>query len=155
LQQNKDRKKMYSKEETQKLKQEFWVAFAEKYPRKWVLYDTKIKDFSFKFYVDNKKAQVFIDIEHRNNDTRLAYFEKLEALKNILEEEFIPNLVFEKQHTLESGKIISRIWVEKSGVSVSNRSYWDTIFDFYYEKMNILELFYAEYDESIKDIEKF
>jgi hypothetical protein len=27
------------------------------------MYDTKIKDFSFKFYVDNKKAQVLIDIE--------------------------------------------------------------------------------------------
>ena len=66
---------MYSKEETQKLKREFWVTFAEKYPRKWVLYDTKIKDFSFKFYVDNKKAQVLIDIEHRNNDIRIAYFE--------------------------------------------------------------------------------
>jgi hypothetical protein len=46
-----------------------------------VLYDTKIKDFSFKFYVDNKKAQVLIDIEPRNNDTRNAYFDKLEALK--------------------------------------------------------------------------
>jgi hypothetical protein len=146
---------MYSKEETQKLKREFWVAFAEKYPREWVLYDTKIKDFSFKFFVDNKKAQVLIDIEHRNNETRIAYFEKLKALKNILEEEFIQNLVFEKEYILESGKTISRIWVEKNDVSVSNRNYWDTIFDFYFEKMNALELFYLEYDEFIKDIDKF
>jgi hypothetical protein len=47
---------MYSKEETQRLNA-FWIEFAQKYP-KWLLYDTKIKDFSFKFYVDNKKAQV-------------------------------------------------------------------------------------------------
>lgn len=145
---------MYSKEETQRLKREFWIAFAEKYPRKWVLYDTKIKDFSFKFYVDNKKAQVLIDIEHRNDEKRIAYFEKLEALKTILEEEFIKDLVFEREHTLESGKTISRIWVEKLGVGVSNRNYWDEIFDFYNEKMNALELFYLEYDEFIKDIEK-
>lgn len=144
---------MYSKEETQKLKREFWVTFAEKYPRKWILYDTKIKDFSFKFYVDNKKAQVLIDIEHRNNEKRIAYFEKIEALKNILEEEFIKDLVFERDYTLENGKTISRIWVEKLGVGVSNRNYWDEIFDFYYEKMNALELFYMEYDEFIKDIE--
>jgi hypothetical protein len=72
---------MYSKEETQKLKREFWVTFAEKFPRKW--YCMTLKDFSFKFYVDNKKAQVLIDIEPRNNDTRNAYFDKLEALKNI------------------------------------------------------------------------
>jgi hypothetical protein len=144
---------MYSKEESQKLKREFWVAFAEKYPRKWVLYDTKIKDFSFKFFIDNKKAQVFIDIEPRNDEKRIAYYEKLEALKNILEEEFIKDLVFEKNYTLESGKTISRIWIERQGIGFSNRNNWDTIFDFFFEKMNALELFYLEYDEFIKDVE--
>jgi hypothetical protein len=143
---------MYSKEEAQRLKREFWIAFAEKYPRKWLLYDTKIKDFSFKFFVDNKKAQVLIDIEPRNDEKRIAYFEKLEALKAILEE-FVTDLVFEKNYYLENGKTISRIWVEKSDVSVSNRNYWDAIFDFFNEKMAALELFYAEYDEFIKTIE--
>ncbi|MBJ2125682.1 MULTISPECIES: DUF4268 domain-containing protein [Flavobacterium] len=144
---------MYSKEESQRIKREFWVAFAEKYPRKWVLYDTKIKDFSFKFYVDNKKAQVLIDIEQRSDEKRIAYFEKLEALKNILEEEFIKDLVFEKNHTLESGKTISRIWVEKLGVGFSNKNTWDTIFDFFNENMHALEMFYLEYDEFIKDVD--
>jgi hypothetical protein len=144
---------MYSREESQRIKREFWIAFAEKYPRKWVLYDTKIKDFSFKFYVDNKKAQVLIDIEHRNDEKRIAYFEKLEALKNILEEEFIKDLVFEKNHTLESGKNISRIWVEKLGVGFSNKNTWDTIFDFFNENMHALEMFYLEYDEFIKDVD--
>ena len=144
---------MYSKEENQKFKREFWVAFSDKYPRKWVLYDTKIKDFSFKFYVENTKAQVQIDIEHRNEIKRIQYFEKLESLKNILEEEFISDLVFEKNFNLENGKTISRIWVEKLNVSVSNQKYWDKIFAFFNEKMSALELFYFEYDEFIKDIE--
>jgi len=144
---------MYSREESQRMKREFWVAFAEKYPRKWVLYDTKIKDFSFKFYVDNKKAQVLIDIEHRSDEKRNAYFEKIEALKNILEEEFVKDLVFEKNYTLESGKTISRIWVEKQGIGFSNRNNWDAIFDFFNENMHALEMFYLEYDEFIKDIE--
>nr|WP_314840020.1 DUF4268 domain-containing protein [uncultured Flavobacterium sp.] len=143
---------MYSKEENQRLKREFWIAFAEKYPRKWLLYDTKIKDFSFKFFVDNKKAQVLIDIEHRSTEKRIAYFEKLVSLKNILSEEYVSSLVYEQDYTLESGKTISRIWVEKLHVSVSNRTYWDEIFDFYYENMNALELFYLEYDSYIKDI---
>ena len=144
---------MYSKEENQRLKREFWIAFAEKYPRKWILYDTKIKDFSFKFYVENTKAQVLIDIEHRNEDKRLQYFEKMEAFQSILEAEYISGLVFEKNFTLDSGKTISRIWVEKSQVSVSNRKYWDVIFDFFFEKMNALEMFYLEYEAIIKDIE--
>ncbi len=144
---------MYSKQENQRLKQEFWVTFAEKYPRKWMLYDTKIKDFSFKFFVDNTKAQVLIDIEHRNDEKRLAYFEKIQALKNILEEEFIANLVYHKNFTLENGKTISRIWVEKLGITVSNRSNWNDIYDFFNEKMAALEEFYREYDEFIKDID--
>jgi len=144
---------MYSREESQRIKREFWVAFAEKYPRKWVLYDTKIKDFSFKFFVDNKKAQVLIDIEQRSDEKRNAYFEKLEALKNILEEEFIKDLVFEKNYTLESGKTVSRIWTEIQGIGFSNRNNWDTIFDFFFEKMNALEMFYLEYDDFIKDID--
>ena len=144
---------MYSKEETQRLKREFWVAFADKYPRKWVLYDTKIKDFSFKFFADNKKAQVLIDIEHRNDEKRIVYFEKLESLKTILEDDFVKDLVFEKKFTLESGKTISRIWVEKGDVSVSNRKYWDEIFDFFNEKMHAVEMFYLEYGDYIRDLE--
>lgn len=144
---------MYSKEETQRLKQEFWIAFAEKYPRKWLLYDTKIKDFSLKFFVENTKAQVYIAIENKNESKRIAYFEKLESLKNILEDEFIKDLIFERNFTLENGKIISKIWVEKLDVSVSNRKYWDEIFIFFYEKMSTLELFYLEYDDYIRDLE--
>lgn len=144
---------MYSKEETQRLKREFWIDFAEKHPRKWILYDTKIKDFSFKFYVDNKKAQVLIDIENRSDEKRMVYFEKLESLKTILEDDFVKDLVFEKNFVLENGKKISRIWVEKTDVSVSNRKYWDEIFDFFFEKMNALEMFYFEYGDYIRDLE--
>ena len=144
---------MYSKEEAQRMKREFWIEFAEKYPRKWVLYDTKIKDFSFKFFADNKKAQVLIDIEHRNDEKRIVYFEKLESLKTILEDDFVKDLVFEKNFILESGKTISRIWVEKTSISISNRNHWNEIFDFFYEKMHALEMFYFEYGDYIRDLE--
>jgi hypothetical protein len=144
---------MYSKEESIKIKREFWTAFAEAYPRKWMLYDTKIKDFSFKFFIDNKKAQVLIDIEMRDNDKRTAYFEKIEAMKSIIEEDFIQDLVFEKNFTLETGKTISRIWVEKLNVSLNNKIFWPEIFDFFAKKMDLLERFYLEYDDYIKNIE--
>ena len=122
---------MYSKQENQQLKQEFWIMFATEYPRKWILYDTKIKDLSFKFFVDNTKAQVIIDIEHRNEEKRIAYFEKFESFKNIISEDYIQNLIYNKNFTLESGKTISRIWVEQLNVSVSNRDYWKEIFAFF------------------------
>jgi hypothetical protein len=143
---------MYSKAEMQHLKREFWIAFAEKYPRKWLLYDTKIKDFSFKFFADNKKAQVMIDIEMKDDDKRVAYFEKLESLKTILEEDYLLNAVFEKEFTLESGKNISRVWVEKSGIGLTNRNSWDEIFAFFAETMDAFERFFYEFEDYIKAI---
>lgn len=144
---------MYSKEESLKIKKEFWVQFAEVYPRKWILYDTKIKDVTFKFYVDNKKAQVLLDIEPKEEEKRKIYFEKIESLKTILLEEYLPEAILERNYFLESGKIVSRIWVEKSNVSLNNKNTWKTIFDFFSETMTQFELFFFEYEDYIKDLE--
>lgn len=144
---------MYSKEESQRIKREFWIQFAETYPRKWMLYDTKIKDFSFKFYVDNKKAQVLLDIEPKDDEKRKIYYEKVESLKAILLEDYLPDAIFERHFYLESGKEISRIWVDLPNVSVNNRNTWDEIFDFFNEKMTSFEIFFYENQDYIKDLE--
>jgi len=144
---------MYSKEEALHIKKEFWTAFAETYPRKWLLYDTKIKDVTFKFFIDNKKAQVLLDIEPKDEEKRKIYFEKIESLRTILLEDYLPEAILERNFYLETGKVISRIWVEKIDVSLNNRSYWPAIFDFFNETMTQFELFFFEYEEYIKDLE--
>ena len=133
---------MYSKEEALLIKKEFWTAFASVYPRKWILYDTKIKDVTFKFYIDNKKAQVLLDIEPKDEDKRKIYFEKIESLKTILLEDYLPEAILERNFYLENGKIISRIWVEKLGVSLNNKNNWGPIFDFFNETMSQFEHFF-------------
>lgn len=143
---------MFSKEEAQRVKQEFWIAFAGAYPRKWILYDTKIKDFSLKFFVDNKIAQVMIAIENRDDEKRYAYYDKMLSLRSILVEEHWPEAVFEKDFYLEN-KTISKIWVEKDGISVNNRATWDAIFAFFHEQMSALEDFFYQYEDYIRDIE--
>jgi len=144
---------MFSKEEVQKLKKQFWIEFAESYPRKWLLFDTKIKDFAFKFYVDNKKAMVMLDIEPKDEEKRKIYFEKIESLRTLLWEEHVPDAIFERNLYLENGKIISRIWVELNNVSCNNKTSWPKIFDFFNKQMNAFELFYFEYEDYIKDLE--
>jgi hypothetical protein len=68
---------------------------------------------TFKFYVDNKKAQVLIDIEPETMIQEMLIL--INWKPKILEEEFITDLVFERDYILENGKTISRIWVEKLG----------------------------------------
>ncbi|WP_417429812.1 DUF4268 domain-containing protein [Halpernia sp.] len=142
---------MFSKEQSAALKKEFWTAFGKSFPRKWILYNTKIKDFSFKFYADNKKAEVSLNIEMQDEVFRNAYFEKIQSLENLFLEE-IPELIFEENFTLENGKIISKIWIEKSGVSIFNKNSWREIFEFFVENMEKMEILFFEYEDYIKDI---
>lgn len=144
---------MYSKEEALHMKKAFWTAFAEAYPRKWLLYNTKIKDFSFKFYIDNKKAQVLLEIEPKDDEKRIIYFEKVESLKTVLIDDFIEDAIFERHFYLDNGKEVSRIWVEKEGVSINNKNTWQETFDFFYEKMDAFERFFYEYEDYLKDLE--
>ena len=144
---------MFSKEEALQIKKDFWIAFAAEYPRKWLLYNTKIKDVTFKFYVDNKKAQVLLDIEPKDEEKRKIYYEKIESLKTILLEDYLDDVIFERNFYLETGKIISRVWVEKTGISINNKNTWPEIFDFFAEKMDAFERFFYENEDYIKDLE--
>ena len=78
---------MYSKEEAAKLRQEFWISFGKSFPYKWTLYKTGVKNLSFRFYFDTKKAMVCIDIEGSEEERREC-FEKMCSLKVILTEIF-------------------------------------------------------------------
>lgn len=144
---------MFSKEEALQIKKDFWIAFAAEYPKKWLLYNTKIKDVTFKFYIDNKKAQVLLDIEPKDENKRIIYYEKVESLKTILLEDYLNDAIFERNFYLENGKIISRIWVERTGISINNKNTWKDVFDFFNEKMTAFELFFYENEDYIKDLE--
>ena len=144
---------MFSKEEALQIKKDFWIAFAEEYPRKWLLYNTKIKDVTFKFYIDNKKAQVLLDIEPKDEEKRKIYYEKVESLKTILLEDYLDDVIFERNFYLETGKVISRVWVEKTGISINSKNTWPEIFAFFSEKMDAFERFFYENEDYIKDLE--
>ena len=144
---------MFSKEEALQIKKDFWIAFAEEYPRKWLLYNTKIKDVTFKFYVDNKKALVLLDIEPKDEEKRKIYYEKVESLKTILLEDYLDDVIFERNFYLETGKVISRVWVEKTGISINNKNTWPEVFDFFAQKMDAFERFFYENEDYIKDLE--
>ena len=96
---------MYSKADAQLIKKEFWSTFGNEYPRKWLLYNTKIKDVTFKFNVDNKKAYVMLDIEPKDENKRKIYFEKVESLKEILVNELAPRPHNSGHQTIEGNYV--------------------------------------------------
>lgn len=144
---------MYSKEENLQLKKEFWITFSQVYPKKWLLYNTQIKDFSFKFFIDKKVAKVMLDIEHNDIDKRMIYFEKIVSLKSILKEDYIKDIYFERHLFLENGKEISRVWTENNNINFYKKECWNEIFSFFYENMQQFENFFFEFQDYINDLE--
>lgn len=141
---------MFSKEESRQLRQEFWTSFGKSFPRKWILYDTKIKGFSFKFHFDTKSALVALDLED-DLENRINSWEKLVALKSILKSEYLPNAIYEEEYFLENGKEISRIYVPlRQKVSVHNKNTWRDVMEFFNEKMSEFEAFFHEYKDMIR-----
>lgn len=141
---------MFSKEESKKIRQEFWIFFGKRHPKKWLLYNTGVKDVVLKFSFDTKKALVSLDSCSADPVLRAYYYEKLESLKVLLKEEVSLDLIFDKNYKLESGKIISRVYLQKDAVSIHNKQSWPEVFDFFNTNMDALERFFLEYEDIIK-----
>lgn len=140
---------MYSREESKKIRQEFWTSFGKNYPRKWLLYNTKIKDLSLKFTFTRRIAEVSIDLDATDEIMRLYYFEKLQSLKTILKEEFLPDAYYAEAYELENRKLISRVYVSKEGVNIHDRKDWPEVQEWLVRNMDALERFFLEYRDYI------
>lgn len=142
---------MFNKEESRILRQEFWISFGKSFPRKWILYNTKLKGFAFKFHFDTKTALVALDLED-DLENRINYWEKLLSLKPILMDDYLPDAIFEEEYILENAKEISRIYVllDKK-VSIHNKNTWQDVMVFFNKKMSLFEAFFEEYKEVISD----
>jgi hypothetical protein len=143
---------MFSKEEAALLRKEFWISFGKSFPRKWLLYNTEIKGFSFKFVANRKHAAVCLDIENPDELVNLLYYDQMLSLKVLLASE-IPEIIFNDAFELESGKTIHRIYLPFEGkFSIHNKDTWRDCFEFFMETMPKFEEFYYEYEDIIKNI---
>ena len=143
---------MFSKEESARLRKEFWTSFGKSFPRKWLLYNTKIKGVAFKFLADRKKAMVCFDIENPDELTNLMYYDQMLSLKSLLENE-IPKVILDNNYELENGKVIHRIYIpHQQKFSIYNKNSWRDCYEFFYETMSKFELFFLEYEDFIKSI---
>lgn len=142
---------MFSREESKKIRQEFWTSFGKEYPRKWLLYNTKMKEIQLKFSFNRKFAQVSLDIADDDELIRAYYFEKLQSLEKILKAEYLPEAILEADYELPEGKVISRVYTEMENVSIHNTNDWPEVKQFLASKMDKLEEFFKDFSDFIKN----
>ena len=86
------------------------------------------------------------DLEHR-----ITYWEKLVALKAILQDDFLPDVIYKEEYFLDNDKEISRIYVAlEQKVNIHNKNTWRDVMEFFNEKMGLFEAFFEEYKEVIE-----
>lgn len=144
---------MFSKSASAQLRKEFWTSFGKSFPRKWILYNTQIKDFSFKFVANQKQALVCLDIESFDKGKNQLLFKQIVALKNILLEEYLPEAIFDEHYSLENGKIIHRIYVKHhEKFNIHDKNTWQQAYEFFNKTMHQFEQFYEDYEDFIKQV---
>lgn len=140
---------MFSKEESRHLRQSFWIAFGKSFPKKWILYKTKLKELDFKFHFDTKKARVAIEIDSTDVLIRKYYFEKLEGLKSQFEEAIV-GVQFHQSYWLENNKEIATVFIALENVSIHNKNDWATVMQFFVQNMEKFESIWADFEDYIK-----
>jgi len=147
---------MFTKEEAKTLRINFWNGF-KRYCgkhhiyRRWVLTGVKIKSVQLKFFVDETKALVLFQIDHKNTLRRYEVYESFLPYRKLFGEVCGEGLMWEVDYTGITGQTISAIYFELQGVNLYNTNDWEHIYAFFVEKMPLLEDLYYEYRDLINE----
>ena len=142
---------MFSKSKSKKIRQEFWTHFGKQSPKKWILYNTKIKAIDLKFNFDTKKANLGIQIDAHDSEKQQIYWDKFLSIKQWLLDEVNPDFIFDANYEVIPGKYIGYIYIPlKEKVSIHNKKSWEVVISFFNKNMLALEDFFIEYYDFIK-----
>jgi len=141
---------MFSREETSRIRQEFWTTFgkymnpvpsAEGLRINWINYHTRVKDVYFRMDAGSTSASISISMEHRDVEMQQLFFEQFESLKSMLES-FMEEEWEWQLHVEVHGRVVSRIVRTIKDVSVFNKEDWPTLITFFKSRMMALDSFW-------------
>jgi len=143
---------MYSRQETSRLKQQFWTAFgqymapvlsADNEPVNWINYKTGEKNIYFRMQADNKKASVAVELTHKDTGLQALYFEQFQQLHTLLHEALKEEWIWQLHTHDEHGKSVSRIYIEKENVNIFKQNDWPEIISFFKPRIIALDAFWS------------
>jgi hypothetical protein len=144
---------MYSKDEASQLKQSFWTTFgqyiapqlsADGLKVNWVNYKTGIKHLYFRMEADKRSASIAIVITHPDAGIQELFFEQFKELKNLLHSSLQEDWDWQLHSIDDSGKTISRIFMQIDGVSIFNKSDWPVLISFFKPRIIALDEFWSD-----------
>jgi hypothetical protein len=108
----------------------------------WLNYKTGIRYLYFRMNADNKQASIAIELRHPDFLLQRQYFEKLQQVKILLEEQTGENWLWQLHQTDEDGITFSRISIALENVNIFNAANWPTIISFLKPRLLALDRFW-------------
>ncbi|MHA4895313.1 DUF4268 domain-containing protein [Pedobacter sp. PWIIR3] len=148
---------MYSKDETTKLRQEFWTAFgqymnlqrsSDDQKINWINYKTGLKHLYFKMDADGKAASIAIEMRHPDIAIQELIFEQFKEFKTLLGASLGEEWHWQLNTTDEYGKSISRIFMAKEGISIFKKEDWPELIAFLKPRIIALDNFWNDAKDS-------
>ena len=142
---------MFTREQASLIKQEFWTALgkymspipsSEGLKVNWINYHTHVKDVFFRMDANAKSANISILIQHKDLEMQQLFYEQFLELKDVLHSTLQEEWQWQQLIPDTSGKIVSRIYKEMSGISVLNRDDWPQLISFFKQRMIALDSFW-------------
>lgn len=145
---------MYTKEEAKNIKIQFWEKFKQYTKekigkRRWLLRNISIKYSQFKFDADRNCAIVGLQIDAKKSIKREMVYDTVKAYKIVIEEICGDDLLWEKEYLTEDNRTISMVYYKLDNVNLFRKEDHEKIYDFFIQKMVLLELAYIEIKDSI------
>jgi Domain of unknown function (DUF4268) len=142
---------MYTRQEASLIRKQFWTSFGQ-YMRplpgangdtvNWLNYKTGIRYLYFRMDADTEKASIAIELRHTEFSMQQHYFEQLQQLKNILEQETGEEWQWELRQPDEDGNTGSKISTTIAKVNVFNNADWPVIISFLKPRLLALDKFW-------------
>jgi hypothetical protein len=151
---------MYSRQESAKLKQEFWTVLgkylapipsSEEEKINWMNYKTGEKDIYFKMNADTEKASISIELTHKDLVIQEIYFGHFITLKSVFEE-FAGRWNWEPLKLNDNGQQVSKIYLEKTGLNILNRENWPELISFFKANLIALDKFWNSVKYSFESL---
>lgn len=141
---------MFNREETSRIKQDFWTTFG-KYPSpipsadglkiNWINYHTGVKDVYFRMDAGQSSSAIFISLEHKDADLQDLYFEQFLELRTLLHSAVEEPWDWQRRSVVDN-KVVSRIYKGLPGVSVLNKNQWPDLISFFKPRIIALDNFW-------------
>lgn len=155
---------MWSREEAQERRKEFWTAFGVfmrkhiplSHPKaRWLNYKTGVRDVYFRLEADNTGAKVCIDIQHRDAEIRELFYEQFTELKVVLHDIVGEEMKWDEHFYFdEIEKEISRIYVQLPNKNIYRKDDWSEIFHFLEKHIVTLDEFWADYKDIFIELQR-